>query len=95
MSNTWTECVEGLKALYGDRKGDMCSHALPFIRCPTLVVCGSNDPLVPMEMQFVLRDKIANAELHTVVGGRHNMHLHKADEFNRAVAEFLQRNSTN
>lgn len=91
MAQIWAQCIDGLRALYRERKGDMCSHLLPFIRCPTLVLCGTSDPLVPVEMQSRLREKIANAELYKIVGGRHDMHLHKADEFNRVVAEFLQR----
>lgn len=90
FSRRWTECIDDTIEYVRVHKGDMCSDRLPQIQCPTLLVHGSDDPLVPAETQQMLLEKIANAELYQIPGGKHNVHIQKSDVFNRVVAEFLQ-----
>jgi 3-oxoadipate enol-lactonase len=59
------------------------------IEVPTLVITGSEDILVPPENSSILAERIPGAQLRIVEGGGHQFLLEKADDFNRAVLEFL------
>ncbi len=60
------------------------------INVPTLVVNGDQDLIVQMHHARFLRQSIPNAQLHIIAGAGHAAWLEKADEFNRAVLEFLK-----
>lgn len=59
----------------------------------TLVITGDKDSVVPMENSLNLAKKIPNAELEIIENGSHLFFIENADEFNRAVKEFLRRES--
>ena len=73
--------------------GEICRRRLHLIRCPTLILHGEEDPLVPNFHPRVFHQGIANSRLHVFPEGRHNIHLFYAAEFNRLVREFLQEES--
>ena len=58
------------------------------ITAPTLVLAGRQDPFVPFSLSEELAALIPGARLHVLEGGGHGF-LATADEFNRAVLEFL------
>jgi 3-oxoadipate enol-lactonase len=64
---------------------------LPTITAPTLVVHGSDDPLIPAENGRILAERIPGAELIVVEGGRHLVAPEKAAEVRAAVLDFLRR----
>ena len=53
---------------------------------------GDKDIVVPMENSVNLAEKIPNAKLEIIENGSHMFFIENADEFNRAVREFLKRN---
>jgi 3-oxoadipate enol-lactonase len=62
---------------------------LVHIEVPTLVITGSEDILVPPENSSILAERIPGARLCVVDGGAHQFLLERADDFNRAILEFL------
>lgn len=87
--NTWGAWVDGISQFTHGPQGSICIELLPQIRCPTLVVHGQKDPMVPyFHPQFLLQH-IANARLHVMTEGKHNLHLRFSAEFNKLVEDFL------
>jgi pimeloyl-ACP methyl ester carboxylesterase len=64
---------------------------LAAITCPTLIVSGDADVIVPVQNSYNLARQIANAELRLVSGGSHTFFMEQADEFNRVLREWLLR----
>jgi 3-oxoadipate enol-lactonase len=60
------------------------------IRCPTLVIVGEKDPGTPPAMARVLHERIAGSRLLVLPGAMHCSALESAEEFNRALVEFLR-----
>ncbi len=63
---------------------------LSSIGCPTLVVTGDRDRVVPMENSRNLAGKIPGAKLSIIHGGSHMLFVERAADFNRSVAQFLK-----
>lgn len=61
------------------------------INCPTLVIAGEKDTTVPLRYQQALRNGIAGAEMIVLPNAGHAAPVDAADEFNRAIFEFLER----
>jgi pimeloyl-ACP methyl ester carboxylesterase len=60
------------------------------IQAPTLVLTGDEDAIVPHENSVNLAALIPGARLRVVAGGSHAFFIERAEEFNRAVAEFVK-----
>jgi 3-oxoadipate enol-lactonase len=63
---------------------------LPSITAPTLVLHGSDDPMLPLEDGRILAERIPGAELIVVDGARHAYMLEKQAEADAAVLDFLR-----
>ncbi len=59
------------------------------IRCPTLVVAGSNDEAVPMHHAKMLHEGITGSRLGVIDGANHALIWTHTDEFLRVTDEFL------
>ena len=60
------------------------------ISVPTLVIHGDSDATVPFEVSGRrTADTVADAKLVVVEGGPHGLDVSHADEFNRALLDFL------
>ncbi len=64
---------------------------LPRIKAHTLILHGSDDPLIPVENARLLADRIPGAELHIVQGARHGYHIEFQKDSNQVVLDFLAR----
>ncbi len=60
------------------------------IKVPTLVITGDADRIVPHENSLNLAAAIPGATLQIIKGGSHAFFIEQADEFNRAVVEFIK-----
>jgi pimeloyl-ACP methyl ester carboxylesterase len=60
------------------------------IHAPTLIITGDEDIIVPFENSRNLAARIPSARLSIIEGGSHTFFIERADEFNRAVIEFLE-----
>jgi pimeloyl-ACP methyl ester carboxylesterase len=61
------------------------------IACPTLVVCGRDDPVTPVEVHEELRDGIPGAQLVVIGACGHLSPLERAPEVTGALRAFLER----
>jgi 3-oxoadipate enol-lactonase len=59
------------------------------IKCPTLVIAGSNDEAVPIHHAKMLHDGIAGSRLVIVAGANHALIWTRPDELVRVTDEFL------
>lgn len=60
------------------------------IDIPTLVITGDEDVIVPHENSLNLSSAIHGATLRVIDGGSHTFFIEQAEEFNRAVVEFIE-----
>ncbi len=65
-------------------------HWLHRIRQPTLVMAGSDDPLVPPVNSRIISLLIPNNRLHIVPGGGHLFMLHSIDKVVPVITAFLE-----
>jgi pimeloyl-ACP methyl ester carboxylesterase len=63
---------------------------LPRLRLPTLVLCGSADPVVPVAHARALQEAIPDARLVVIEGGGHVPVSERRPEVAEAVARFLR-----
>jgi valacyclovir hydrolase len=89
LQDLWAHWCDAMKAIY-HAGGEVCRQRLHLIRCPTLILQGGKDPLVPNFHADVLHQDIAGSRLHIFPNGKHNIHQTYAQEFNRLVVEFLR-----
>lgn len=82
--------MDGISQFKQLPEGNICRHLLPLVQCPTLIVHGEKDPLVPRFHADFLLQHVKGSRLHLMPEGKHNLHLRFADEFNRLVEDFLQ-----
>lgn len=92
LQDLWAGWCDGMQAIYR-AGGEICQRRLHLVRCPTLILHGESDPLVPGFHPRVLHQGISHSRLHVFSEGRHNIHIFYAAEFNRLVREFLQEES--
>ena len=64
---------------------------LPQIRCPTLVISGSDDKIVPAENSRILAERIPGAELVLLPRAGHGYLVECTEESNAIVLDFLRR----
>lgn len=64
---------------------------LPQIRCPTLIISGSDDRIMPAENSRILAERIPNAELVMLPKAGHGYPVECAEESNAIVLDFLCR----
>lgn len=86
LQEVWSRYCDVIGDLYR-AGGEICRERLGQIRCPTLILHGDQDPLVPAFHPQVFREEIAGSQYHSFPEGRHNIHLAHADKFNRVVRE--------
>lgn len=91
MAGDFRESILVLEKIVRDQNGDTCSHLLPLIQCPTLLLFGAKDAIVTTEEQQQICDQLPTAEMCQIAGGGHNINLQYPDVCNRIVAEYLQR----
>lgn len=63
---------------------------LPEIRCPALVITGTEDRVIPPENSRILASRIPGARLAEIPGAGHGMQYQCPQEFADTVIEFLQ-----
>jgi pimeloyl-ACP methyl ester carboxylesterase len=61
------------------------------LRCPTLIVTGDADRVVPAANSQLLHRLIPHAELEIIPGGGHLVFIEQAERVNQILLQFLQR----
>ncbi|KAM6922038.1 valacyclovir hydrolase [Xenentodon cancila] len=90
FAKTWEGWVDGITKFAQRHEGSICVELLPLISCPTLIIHGEKDPMVPSFHPQYLLKHIKASRLHLFPEGKHNLHLRFADEFNKVVEGFLE-----
>lgn len=85
----WSAWCDAMQAIY-KAGGDICRQRLGEIRCPTFILHGGKDPLVPNFHAEILHQGIPGSRLHFFPEGKHNIHQAYAQEFNQMLVEFLR-----
>lgn len=91
---------DGLRELWGSwsnatdkiysQGGNVCKAEVGMVRCPTFLLHGGKDPLVPrLHVDYLLENLKCPLLYHEFPNGKHNIHLKHADEFNKLIADFL------
>jgi 3-oxoadipate enol-lactonase len=86
MSNNEKTIIKGLKALAN--RVETCS-SLSAITVPTLIICGSDDKVTPVEQSEKMLESIPNATLKIIEEAGHLSNMEQPDEFNHHVENFL------
>lgn len=60
------------------------------INCPTLIIAGSQDKIIPVEECRWLSKRLPGSHLEVIPHGSHCPHLEDPHEFNRRIGTFLQ-----
>jgi valacyclovir hydrolase len=89
LEEIWHGYVAGLENLY-EHGGEIYRAELHLVQCPTLILHGAQDPLVPSEHPRIILEGISGAALYTFPEGRHNIHSKYPAEFNGIVFDFLR-----
>jgi 3-oxoadipate enol-lactonase len=66
------------------------TELLSQINCPVLIIVGSEDKLTPPREAEVIHQGIPNSQLRVIENAGHLSNLETPDEFNQALAEFLE-----
>uniref|UniRef100_A0A2K5HPQ1 AB hydrolase-1 domain-containing protein n=1 Tax=Colobus angolensis palliatus TaxID=336983 RepID=A0A2K5HPQ1_COLAP len=90
FARTCEKWVDGIRQFQHLPDGNICRHLLPQVQCPTLVVHGEKDPLVPRFHANFIHEHVKGSRLHLMPEGKHNLHLRFANEFNKLAEDFLQ-----
>ncbi|CAK9038168.1 unnamed protein product [Durusdinium trenchii] len=84
----WNSFCDAMKMMY-EAGGDMCQKEAKMVKCPTFILHGAKDPLVPEHHPKWFHETIPNSKLHIFPEGKHNIHQKFADDFNRLVLDFF------
>jgi pimeloyl-ACP methyl ester carboxylesterase len=65
--------------------------ALAAVRCPTLLLVGSEDPIVPVSVMREVAEHLEDSELAVVPQAGHSAYFEKPEEVNRLIIDFIAR----
>lgn len=86
FANSQHIIVQGLLALAV--RTEACS-TLDKIRIPTLIICGREDAVTPLEQSEYLKQHILGSTLEVIDNAGHLSNLEQPQEFNEILSEFL------
>jgi pimeloyl-ACP methyl ester carboxylesterase len=90
IARTWGEAdPKSLALAWREAMAFDSRSRLHEIRCPTLVIAGSDDSAVPMHHASMLHDGIAGSKLVVIAGADHALMWSRPDEWLEKVNEFL------
>ncbi|XP_031972397.1 valacyclovir hydrolase [Corvus moneduloides] len=90
FAETCEAWVDGILRFADNSDGNICQQLLPDIKCPTFIIHGEKDPLVPQAHAEYIHKHIKGSRLLLMPEGKHNLHLRFAEDFNREVENFLR-----
>jgi len=88
LAALWENYVAGLEEIYA-AGGEIYRSQLSRVQCPTLVLHGEKDPLVPSFHPRMICEGIPGSRLYLFPEGKHRIHAKYAAEFNEVTAAFL------
>jgi valacyclovir hydrolase len=88
LAALWEGYIAGLEEIYA-AGGEIYRTQLSRVECPTFVLHGEKDPLVPSFHPRIISEGIAGSRLHVFPEGKHRIHAKYAAEFNQMTAAFI------
>lgn len=86
LANTPEVIINGLKALA--TRNETCS-ALDKIAVPTLIICGREDEITPLEQSEFMNKHIKDSTLKVINNAGHLSNMEQPQDFNAELLEFL------
>jgi valacyclovir hydrolase len=93
----WPGILERMREGYErelDAGGNIVAERLDRIACPTLILHGDADEVVPVEHAYEMHAAIQGSELCVLPGGHHALHRDRHDELMRILLAFLKSHQT-
>lgn len=90
----WPQILERMLVGYNrflDGGGEIVSHRLHQVRCPTLIMHGDEDDVVPVAHAYELNRLISGSELRIFHGAGHTLHRERHHELMESLTSFLRR----
>ncbi|EDV25369.1 Valacyclovir hydrolase [Trichoplax sp. H2] len=84
----WSSYLNTFFQLF-NRDNNLCQSELTMIKCPTIILHGKHDYLVPAFHAQYLRDHIKGSRLHLISDGRHALQYQFPAKIERLVKTFL------
>jgi len=91
LAMQYSPIAEGAAGQMGALSVFNVKRRLGEIRCPVLVITGSEDRMMPPDNSRLLADGIPGAELYMVEGAGHEFFFEKPDEVNRVLIDFFSK----
>lgn len=86
FANSQNIIIQGLLALA--KRSETCSSLIE-INMPTLIICGREDAVTPLEQSEYMKNHIKGSVLKIIDKAGHVSNLEQPDEFNNHLQEFL------
>lgn len=87
FANNEESIINGLKALA--ERAETCS-TLAQINIPTLIICGREDQVTPLEQSEFLHASIKESTFHIIDDAGHVSNIEQPEEFNNELSKFLR-----
>jgi valacyclovir hydrolase len=81
--------LDGYESVFTVHGGEVISARVHEIACPTLILHGEADPVVPVEQAYALHAAIAGSTLHIYAGAGHQPYREHEEDFRARVLDFL------
>jgi 2-hydroxy-6-oxonona-2,4-dienedioate hydrolase len=78
-----------MSTVLGLKNADIITPKLHMINCPTLVIWGSRDPVIPIQHAEGFVSYIPNCQFYTMDGCGHTPYVQEPDKFSSVVLDFL------
>jgi valacyclovir hydrolase len=92
----WPDILERMRYGYNrvlDEGGEIVTKRLDRVRCPTLIMHGDEDDVVPVAHAYELNRLISGSELRIFHGAGHTLHRERHHELIEMITSFLRRQS--
>jgi len=89
LQTIWNQWMDGYNKFHQNENGSICINELSDISCPTLIVHGMKDPMLPEFHPDFIHERIKGSKLIKWPNGKHNLHMRYHDEFNELVTKFI------
>mmetsp|Transcript_10757 Transcript_10757/g.24556 ORF Transcript_10757/g.24556 Transcript_10757/m.24556 type:complete len:289 (-) Transcript_10757:72-938(-) len=88
VQSMWGSFCDAMQMIW-KQGGDFCMKEAKAVKCPTLILHGEKDPIVPTHHPEWFNKNIPGSQYYVFPGGKHNIHQKFADEFNSRVLKFF------
>ncbi|XP_022094505.1 valacyclovir hydrolase-like isoform X2 [Acanthaster planci] len=85
----WSSWIDSMRQIWSENRTDLCMADCRRITCPTLIIHGEKDFMVPIEHAHYLNQNIRGSRVLIMPEGKHNLHMRYAEEFNQHAEIFL------